>query len=104
MLLLRRLRRDLLSRAQCRGQCKVLDVGIGTGLNLSFYPPDAMVHGVDLSKPMLERALARAHRLGRHLHVEAMNAEHLSFPDQSFDTVVSTLMLCTTPDPLQLLG
>ena len=103
ILLLRRLRRTLISRACCRGQCQVLEVGIGTGQNLDFYPPSAVVHGVDLSKPMLERALARAHRLGRHVHLETMNAERLPFPDESFDTVVSTLTLCTTPDPLQLL-
>ena len=102
-LLLRRLRRHLLSRTRCRGPCQVLEVGIGTGANLPFYPPTAVVHGIDLSQPMLERALARAHRLGRQLHVETMNAEHLPFPDQSFDTVVSTLTLCTTPDPLRLL-
>jgi ubiquinone/menaquinone biosynthesis C-methylase UbiE len=81
----------------------VLEVGIGTGVNLPFYPPAAVVHGVDLSKPMLERALARAHRLGRQLSVETMDAERLPFPDQSFDTVVSTLTLCTMPDPLRLL-
>lgn len=68
-----------------------------------IYPPAAVIHGVQLSKPMLERALARAHRLGRHLHVETMNAEHLPFPDQSFNIAVSTLTLCTTPDPLRLL-
>jgi len=102
-LLLRRLRRALLSRARCGGQCQVLEVGIGTGANLPFYPPTAVIHGVDLSKPMLERALARAHRLGRQVHVETVNAERLPFPDRSFHTVVSTLTLCTTPDPLQLL-
>jgi ubiquinone/menaquinone biosynthesis C-methylase UbiE len=102
-LLLRRLRRNLLLRIRCRGQCQVLEVGIGTGINLQFYPARTVVHGVDLSKPMLERALARAHRLGRQLQVETMNAERLLFPDQSFDTVVSTLTLCTTPDPQKLL-
>ncbi len=102
-LLLRRLRRNLISRAGCRGQCQVLEVGIGTGINLPFYPPTAVVHGVDLSKPMLERALARAHRSGRQLHVETMDAQDLPFPDQSFDSVVSTLTLCTMPDPLRLL-
>jgi ubiquinone/menaquinone biosynthesis C-methylase UbiE len=102
-LLLRRLRRELLSRVRCRGQCQVLEVGIGTGVNLQFYPPTAVIHGIDLSAPMLERAMARAHRLGRHVHLETMNAERLAFPDQSFDSVVSTLTMCTTPDPLQLL-
>ena len=81
----------------------MLEVGIGTGVNLPFYPPECPIVGVDLSRPMLERALARAHRLGRQLTVEAMDAEVLAFPDRSFDTVVSTLTLCTTPDPVRLL-
>jgi ubiquinone/menaquinone biosynthesis C-methylase UbiE len=98
-LLLGRLRRRLLSRASGR----VLEVGIGTGVNLAFYPPRCPIVGVDLSQPMLERALARAYRLGRQLVVEAMDAEALTFPDRSFDTVVSTLTLCTTPDPVRLL-
>ena len=103
VLLLRRLRRQLIGRIHCRARCQVLEVGIGTGINLPFYPPASVIHGVDLCKPMLERALARAWRLGRQLNVEAMDAEHLRFPDQSFDTVVSTLTLCTTPDPVRLL-
>ncbi len=98
-LLLGRLRRRLLSRASGR----VLEVGIGTGVNLSFYAPRCPIVGVDLSRPMLERALARAFRLGRQLLVEVMDAEALAFPDRSFDTVVSTLTLCTTPDPVRLL-
>jgi ubiquinone/menaquinone biosynthesis C-methylase UbiE len=98
-LLLGRLRRRLLSRARGR----VLDVGMGTGVNLPYYAATCPIVGVDLSRPMLERALARAHRLGRPLVVEVMDAEALSFPDRTFDTVVSTLTLCTTPDPVRLL-
>jgi ubiquinone/menaquinone biosynthesis C-methylase UbiE len=98
-LLLGRLRRRLLTRASGR----VLEVGIGTGVNLPFYAPRCPIVGVDLSRPMLERALARAYRLGRQVVVEVVDGEALAFPDRSFDTVVSTLTLCTTPDPLRLL-
>ncbi|HKV44764.1 MAG TPA: class I SAM-dependent methyltransferase [bacterium] len=98
-LLLGRLRRRLLSRARGR----VLDVGMGTGVNLPYYAATCPIVGVDLSRPMLERALARAYRLERHLIVEVMDAEALAFPDRTFDTVVSTLTLCTTPDPVRLL-
>jgi ubiquinone/menaquinone biosynthesis C-methylase UbiE len=81
----------------------VLEVGIGTGANLEFYAGACPVSGVDLSAGMLRRALARACRLRRSLDVETMDGEALAFPDRSFDTVVCTLTLCTTPDPLRLL-
>lgn len=102
--LLRRFRRRLISRVACHARCQVLEIGIGTGLNLLYYPGNSVVTGVDLSRPMLEHALARAHRLGRQLTVEIMDAEKLRFGDGAFDTVVSTLTLCTTQDPLRLLG
>jgi ubiquinone/menaquinone biosynthesis C-methylase UbiE len=102
-LFLRRLRRRLLSRVQCQARCQVLEVGIGTGINLPHYDPSCVIFGVDLSRSMLERAVARAYRLDRQLNVETMNAEALAFPDCTFHTVVSTLTLCTTPDPLQQL-
>ena len=98
-LLLARLRQRLVSRARGR----VLEVGIGTGLNLPHYDPAAVITGVDLSRPMLERALSRAQRLGRQLTLETMDAEALTFPDRAFDAVLSTLTLCTTPDPLRAL-
>jgi len=100
-LFLRRLRRRLLSRVQCQARCQVLEVGIGTGINLPYYDPSCVIYGVDLSRSMLERAVARAHRLDRQLNVETMNAEALAFRDHTFHAVVSTLTLCTTPDPLQ---
>ena len=88
----RRLRRRLLSRVQCQARCQVLEVGLGTGINLP-YAPSCVIYGVDLSRSMLERAVARAHRLDRQLNVETMNAEALAFPDYTFHTVVSTLTL-----------
>jgi len=99
VLLIGRLRRRLLSRARGR----VLEVGIGTGVNLRYYAPSCAILGVDLSRPMLERAVQRAHTLERQLMVEVMDGEDLGLPDQSFDTVVSTLTLCTTPQPVRLL-
>ena len=102
-LFLKRLRRRLLSRIRCEGRCQVLEVGIGTGINLPYYGPSCVVSGVDLSRPMLERSMARAYRLGRQLSVETMDAERLAFPDQTFHAVVSTLTLCTTPDPPRFL-
>lgn len=99
VLFLRRWRRSLCRHA--RGE--VLEVGVGTGRNLPFYPPGCRITGVDISPKMLQRARARARRLGREAAFTVMDAERLEFPDASFDTVVSTLALCTIPDPVQAL-
>jgi ubiquinone/menaquinone biosynthesis C-methylase UbiE len=99
LLLLRQYRRKLLSWAQGR----VLEVAIGTGRNLPYYPPGCRITGVDLSAEMLKFAERRAARLGRDVALLPMDAHDLSFPDGSFDTVVSSLSLCTIIDPIQAL-
>jgi len=94
-LLFRRLRRRLMAQSEGR----ILEVGAGTGANFTFYPTQADVTAVDLSPGML--AKARRRRPGQALAV--MDAGALAFPDNSFDTVVSTLATCTFPDPAQAL-
>ena len=97
---LRERRARLLESA--RGQ--VLEIGAGTGANLPLYGPH--VEALTVTEP--EAPMAR--RLAKHLReqsktadlVEA-SAEHLPLPDGQFDTVVSTLVLCTVPDPLRAL-
>jgi ubiquinone/menaquinone biosynthesis C-methylase UbiE len=76
----------------------VLEVAIGTGRNLPFYPPDARLTGVDLSPAMLGIARGRVAELGREVDLREGDAEALPFPDASFDTVVCTLGLCGIPD------
>ena len=76
----------------------VLEVAIGTGRNLIFYPEGAFVTGIDLSPAMLEIARQRASELGRKVDLQVGDAEALSFPDESFDSVVCTLSLCCVPD------
>ena len=98
--LLRGHRRRLLRRARGR----VLEVGIGTGRNLPYYPPGCRITGIDLSPEMLKRAEERAARLGRDVTLLPMDVEELSFPSGSFDTVVSSLTLCTVIDPIRALG
>src|SRR6266545_4401007 len=82
--------------AQARGD--VLDVAIGTGLNLPHYPPGVRLTGVDLSQVMLAAAARRAADLGLTVELSAAEAEHLPFDDASFDTVVCTLSLCSVAD------
>jgi ubiquinone/menaquinone biosynthesis C-methylase UbiE len=76
----------------------VLEIGLGTGRNLPHYRADVRLTGVELSPAMLEIARARARELGREVDLRVGDAQALEFPDQSFDTVVCTLALCTIPD------
>ena len=82
---------------------RVLEIGVGTGLNLPHYPRGTDVTGIDLSPKML--AIARERAAGLHLNSELreMDAEALDFPDQSFDSIVYSLCLCTIPDPVRAL-
>jgi ubiquinone/menaquinone biosynthesis C-methylase UbiE len=83
--------------ARARG--RVLEVAIGTGLNLLFYPTEATITGIDLSPAMLAIARQRATDLGMHVDLHTGDAQALSFEDATFDTVVCALSLCTIPDP-----
>jgi ubiquinone/menaquinone biosynthesis C-methylase UbiE len=81
---------------------KVLEVGIGTGRNLEHYPLNCSVTGIDNSKGMLEKASEKAKGM-KNVNLFLMDAEHLEFPNNSFDYVVTTFVLCTIPDPLKAL-
>lgn len=75
-----------------------LEVAIGTGRNLPFYPEDVRLTGVELSPAMLDIARQRARDLGRTVDLQLGTAHDLAFPDATFDTVVCTLSLCAIPD------
>jgi ubiquinone/menaquinone biosynthesis C-methylase UbiE len=79
----------------------VLEIAIGTGLNLPFYPPEVELTGVDVSSAMLEIARRRATELGIDIALSVGDAQALAFEDASFDTVVLTLALCSIPDDRQ---
>jgi ubiquinone/menaquinone biosynthesis C-methylase UbiE len=81
-----------------RAEGEVLEIAIGTGRNLPHYPDHVRLTGIELSPAMLELARARAGELGREVDLRVGDAQALDFPDESFDTVVSTLSLCTIPD------
>jgi ubiquinone/menaquinone biosynthesis C-methylase UbiE len=77
---------------------EVLEVAVGTGLNLDFYPDDITLTGIDLSDGMLDIARHRAADLGRTPTLQQADAHQLPFDDASFDTVVCTFGLCAIPD------
>ena len=82
--------------SQVRGQ--VLEIAIGTGRNLPFYPADVEITGIEISPAVLEIARQRAQGLGRQVKLIIGDAQALPFPDQRFDTVVCTIALCSIPD------
>src|ERR1700704_2305530 len=80
---------------------RVLEVGVGTGINASLYPRDCQVTGIDLSAPMLEKARERIARKGiRNVRLLEMDAADLKFSDGAFDIVYGSHFLHFVPGPL----
>ncbi len=92
---LRRVREQVVPKASG----DVLEVGLGTGLNLGLYEGLRSLTAIEPDPYMLRRARARQARLGVEARLEAACGEDLPYPDESFDTVVATFVLCTIPDP-----
>lgn len=78
---------------------RVLEVGVGTGRNLSLYPDAVQVDAVDFSPRMLERAQRRPPRA--NVRLALMDVQELAWPSETFDTVVSTCVFCSVPDALK---
>lgn len=91
-------RPDLWARVE--GDC-VLEVGVGTGKSLHDYPRDRDVMAVDISPKMLERARRRADKLGVDVTLIEADVQALPFEDCSFDSVVTTCVFCSVPDPVK---
>jgi len=98
--LLRRLRRRLLWGVKG----KVLEIGVGTGLNFPYYPKDIQLFGIDVSEGMLDEAQYKVESFDLNAHLNVMDAEALMFEDDSFDTVLSTLTLCSMNHPSQVIS
>jgi phosphatidylethanolamine/phosphatidyl-N-methylethanolamine N-methyltransferase len=95
----RRWRRDLWRDVTSRE--RILELGIGTGKNIPYYPTNAPITAVDISERMLERAKKKAARLGRTVDLEVADAQFLPFPNGAFDTIVTTFVFCSVPDPIK---
>lgn len=78
----------------------ILEIGVGTGKNMPYWPRSASITAVDISPRMLQRARQRADRLGLDADLREMDAQALAFPDASFDTAVATFVFCSIPDPV----
>ena len=82
------------------GPGNILEVGIGTGKNLPFYPEGGKICGIDLSNGMLEQARKRADRNLQAIDLREMDVQALDFPNDSFDAAVATFVFCSVPDPI----
>ena len=79
----------------------VLELGVGTGKNMPYYPSGVRLTAIDLSPRMLERARRRAAAYGLEVDLQIGDAQALAFPDHCFDEVVATFVFCSVPDPVQ---
>ena len=83
---------------------RVLEVGIGTGLNLPLYPPAVRLTGIDLSQEMLDKAVERVRTLVmRNTVLKVMDATAMDLPENSFEKAVATYTISAVPDPLGVL-
>ena len=99
-LLTRRYRRPHFQQARGR----VLDVACGTGTNAQYVPDATEYVGIDVSVDMLDQAAANVDWLSRGENLREMDAQDLTFEDDSFETVISSLSTCTFPDPVAALS
>lgn len=82
---------------------RILEVGVGTGINASLYPRECTVTGVDFSSSMLEKARDRIARKGMtNVRLLEMDAAALKFADDSFDIVYASYVISVVPDPVQV--
>ncbi len=84
----------------------VLEVGVGTGLALDLYEPHLRVTGIDYSEDMLSKARAKTEQKGLDHVVELrqMDARHLDFPDNHFDSVAAMHVLSVVPEPERVMS
>lgn len=82
---------------------QVLDIGVGTGIALPLYPRDCRVVGIDASPGMLAKAKRKVRRLRlSHVELQLDDALNLSFADNSFDRIFSSLVISVVPDPVRM--
>jgi SAM-dependent methyltransferase len=82
----------------------VVEIGPGTGANLRYYRPGTHLIAVEPNRRMHQTLRDRARRHGIDLELRAEGAQAMGLPDASVDAVVSTLVLCTVPDPAAVLA
>ncbi|MEM1008032.1 MAG: class I SAM-dependent methyltransferase [Myxococcota bacterium] len=98
-------RKNVIQKLHFSPQERILEVGVGTGLSLPYYPTDVEITGIDISKEMLEIAEHRVQQEQLHnVHtLTQMDAEQMTFHDDSFDRVIAMYVVSVVPDPEALI-
>jgi phosphatidylethanolamine/phosphatidyl-N-methylethanolamine N-methyltransferase len=92
---------DAIERMGIQSGDRVLEVGVGTGINGALYPTDCSVTGIDFSSSMLEKAHNRIARKGvGNVRLLQMDAQNMKFADDSFDIVYAPYVISVVPDPV----
>lgn len=79
---------------------EVLEIGVGTGKNIPYYPSGLSITAIDLTPGMLERAQHRASVIGARVELQLCDTQQLDFSGNTFDEVVATFVFCSVPDPV----
>ncbi|ABR49416.1 Methyltransferase type 11 [Alkaliphilus metalliredigens QYMF] len=80
---------------------KVLEVGVGTGKNIPYYPNDISIIAIDFSDKMLAKAREKAKKLNKKVELIQMDVQNMNFADNTFDMVFTTCVFCSVPDPIE---
>jgi phosphatidylethanolamine/phosphatidyl-N-methylethanolamine N-methyltransferase len=92
---------DAIRRMGIKPGDRVLEVGVGTGINGALYPSECSVTGIDFSSSMLEKAYERIARKGvRNVRLLQMDAQNMTFADDTFDIVYAPYVISVVPDPV----
>ncbi|MCY4601362.1 MAG: methyltransferase domain-containing protein [Acidobacteria bacterium] len=96
-------RLEAIGRLPLRPGDRILEVGVGTGINACLYPRDCHVTGIDFSASMLAKADRRIAARGvRNVDLQQMDAAKLEFEDDSFDLVYAPFVISVVPDPVRV--
>ena len=96
-------RLEAIQKMAIRPGHSVLEVGVGTGINLSLYPRTCRITGIDLASRMLDKARGRIRSKAlAHCDVEEMDATQMTFPDDAFDVVYAPYVISVVPEPVKV--
>lgn len=82
-------------------ESKILEIGIGTGKNIPYYPDKGKFFGMDIAIKMLQKAKEKLTKEDKEIFLLNMDAQHLAFKDNSFDIIFTTFVFCSVFDPVQ---